>query len=91
MAKVHKKRDTLKWISFDQNQANLSEVKAVASTIKGARIEEKHGVTRIYIPRQTPPPASFRISKVLREGKLASVKGQKVQSKEQHYCAIMFK
>lgn len=91
MAKVRKEAGTQRWISFDGKQENLGEVVAVVSTIKGARIEEKAGVTRIYIPKQTPPSASFRTAKVFPPKKLAVVKTLKETSPKQHYCAIMLK
>lgn len=91
MAKARKEAGTQRWISFDGKQANLGEVVAVVSTIKGARIEEKAGVTRIYIPKQTPPSASFQITRGLHKKKLAVVRASKEASPKQHYCAIMLK
>lgn len=91
MAKTNKETATQRWISFDGQQANLSAVVAVASTIKGAQIEKKTGVVRIYIPKQTLPGTSFPIAKVLRDGKFVFVKKRKEQPNKQHYCAIMLK
>lgn len=98
MATIRKGANAQKWISFDKGQANLDEVVAVVSTIKGAQIEKKDGITRIYIPKKRTSSTSSQGVKVWSRGvkvwggeKLASAKSQKQQSKEKHYCAIMLK
>ena len=91
MARRCKKIDKQRCVYFDGNQANLSEVIAAASTIKGVKIEKKAGITRIYIPKQSPPPSPSRIVKVFHKGKPMPDRVQKDSTSNQHYCAIMLK
>ena len=91
MARALKTADTGRWICFDKRQENLGTIIAVATTIKGAKIEERPGVTRIYIPRKSQPTVSSRHNPASRKKKGLTVFVKNNQSKERHYCAIMLK